>query len=50
MIVNVTKTEDSKVETVKSVWGETLYKIDGQFMTMNQALIYNINKENQKGK
>ena len=37
------------MQTIKSVWGETLYKIDGQFMTMSQALIYNINKENQKG-
>tara|TARA_R100001377_G_C3137493_1_gene91504 strand:+ start:271 stop:405 length:135 start_codon:yes stop_codon:yes gene_type:complete len=29
--------------------GETLYKIDGQFMTMNQALIYKLNIANQKG-
>jgi hypothetical protein len=50
MIVKVRKTENLKVKTVKSAWGETLYKIDGQFMTINQAAIYNINKENQKGK
>ena len=50
MIVKVRKTEDPKVETVKSVWGETLYKIDGEFMTMNQSLVYIINHENQKGK
>jgi len=29
--------------------GEPLYKIDGMFMTMNQSLIYKLNKENQKG-
>lgn len=29
--------------------GETLYKIDGQFMTMSQALIYKLNKANQQG-
>ena len=29
--------------------GETLYKIDGQFMTMNQALIYKLNIANQQG-
>ena len=38
-----------EVIKVKSAWGETLYKIDNQFMTMNEALIYRINQENQKG-
>ena len=38
----------NKVITVKSAWGKTLYKVDGQFMTMNQALIYKLNKANQE--
>lgn len=40
----LTKKEQLEIEI-----GETLYFIDGMFMTMSQALIYKLNIANQQG-